>query len=78
MSAQNALQGSETDTRELLEGKKVISVSPGEGSLNCPPSKSMHFYQETEKIVFVATPGWLSELGVLPAYLEIPTPGDWV
>ena len=46
MSAQKALQGSKTETRELLGGTEENSVD--EGSLICPPGND--FYQkETEK-----------------------------
>ena len=44
MSAQNALQGSETETRELLGGTEEKIISPTRGSLICPPGKSMIFY----------------------------------
>ena len=43
MSAQKALQGSETETRELLGGAEEKSASPTRGSLICPPGKSMIF-----------------------------------
>ena len=47
VSAQKALQGSETETRELLGGTEE---NPDEGSLICPPGKSMIFHKkETEK-----------------------------
>ena len=52
-----AIQGSETETRELLEGTTENSVSPNEGSLIGPPGKSMIFHKkETEKIELVARP----------------------
>ena len=45
VSAQNTLQESETETRELLGGTEEISLSP-----ICPPGKSMIFYKKkTEK-----------------------------
>ena len=54
MSALKALQGSETETRELLGGTEENSV-PTKGSLICPPSKSMIFHkEETEKNELVA------------------------
>ena len=54
---QKALQGPETETRELLGGTKENSVSPDEGSLICHPGKSMNFHKkETEKIELVASP----------------------
>ena len=58
MSAQKALQGSDTETRELLGGTTENSVSPDKGSLICPPDKSMIFYKkETDKkIELVARP----------------------
>ena len=40
MSAQKALQGSKTETRELLGGTEENSVSPTKGSLICPPGIS--------------------------------------
>ena len=43
MSAQKVLQGSETETRELLGGMKEYCVLPDEGSLICPPGKSTIF-----------------------------------
>ena len=43
VSAQKALQRSETETRELLEERKSI-VFPNKGSLICPIGKSMIFY----------------------------------
>ena len=39
-----ASQGSETETRELLGRMEKKSISPHEGSLICPPGKSMIFY----------------------------------
>ena len=48
VSAQKALWGSDTETRELLGGTE--ENSPDEGSLICPPGKSMSFHKkETEK-----------------------------
>ena len=56
VSAQKALQGFETEKRELLGGM-VFSVSPMGGSLICPPGKSMIFRKkETKKIELVARP----------------------
>ena len=49
VSAQKALRGSETETRELLGGTVENSVSP--------PGKSMSFHKkETEKNELVARP----------------------
>ena len=57
MSAQKALQGSETETRELLGGTEENGVFPDKGSFICPPGKSMTFHKkETEKIELVARP----------------------
>ena len=42
VSAQKALQVSETKTRELLEEQRE-NYFPNEGSLICPPGKSMIF-----------------------------------
>ena len=42
-SAQKALQGSETETRDVLEEQKR-KVFPDKGSVICPPGKSMIFY----------------------------------
>ena len=62
VSAQKALQGSETETRELLGGTDENSVSPMRGSLICPPGKSMIFHKkETEKNC-VARPGSAGEM----------------
>ena len=56
VSALKALQGSETETRELLGGTEENSF-PDEGSLICPPGKSMSFHKkETEKNELVARP----------------------
>ena len=57
VSAQKAFQGSETKTTELLGGTEENSVSPDEGSLICPPGKSMIFFtkKETEKNRFSQT-----------------------
>ena len=50
VSAQKALQGSETETRELLGGTEEKRYFPNEGSLICPPGKSMILYKrEREK-----------------------------
>ena len=50
VSAQKALQRSETEARELLGGREEKSVLLADGSLICPPGKSMIFYKkETEK-----------------------------
>ena len=50
VSAQKALRGSETETRELLGGTEENTVSPDEGSLICPPGKSTSFHKkETEQ-----------------------------
>ena len=67
MSAQKALRGSETETRELLGGTEENNVCfPDEGSLICPPGRSMSFHKkETEKIELVARPGGGS--GVSPS-----------
>ena len=46
VSAQKALQGSETERRELLAGTKEKSVSLMRGSLICLPGKSMIFYKK--------------------------------
>ena len=43
MSAQKALQWSETETRELLEGRKENNILLNDGSLICPPGKSKIF-----------------------------------
>ena len=54
MSAQKALGGSETETRELLGRTEENSVSP----IYCPQRKSMSFHKkETEKIELVVRPG---------------------
>ena len=53
VSAQKALQGSQTETRELQGGTEENSVS----TMSCPPGKSMIFHKkETEKIELVARP----------------------
>ena len=50
VSAKEALQGSETEMRELLGGMEENSVSPVEGSSICLLGKSMIFHKkETEK-----------------------------
>ena len=49
MSAQKALQGFETETRELLGGTTENSVSPDKGSLICPPGKSMIVYKKEKE-----------------------------
>ena len=46
MSAQKALQGSETETRVLLKGAKEKNIFPEEGSVICPPGKSMIPYKK--------------------------------
>ena len=62
VSAQKALQGSETETRELLGGTKEKSISPTRGH-RFTLCKSMIFYQkETEK---------KSDLVARPATLHI-------
>ena len=56
MSDQKALQGSETETRELLGGTKEKNIFPTKGSMICPPS--LIFYKkELEKNELVARPG---------------------
>ena len=56
-SAQKALQGSETETRELLGGTKENSILLKEGSLICPPGKTMIFLQRrNSKMDLVAIP----------------------
>ena len=58
LKAQKALQGAETETRELLGGTEKKSVSPKEGSLICPPGKSMIFLQKrNRKNELVVKPG---------------------
>ena len=65
MSAQKVLQGSETETRELLGGMEDKSVSPDKGSLICPPGKPMIFFTKNknestkcqDKNELVAKPG---------------------
>ena len=49
VSAQKALQRSETETRELQGGTEENSVSPMRGSLICPPGKSMIFLQKRNR-----------------------------
>ena len=49
MSAQKALQGSKTDTREFLVGMKEKNCYPDEGSL-------ISYEEETEKNELVARP----------------------
>ena len=63
VSAQKALQGPETETRELLGGTEENSVSLMRG--HCPPGKSIFFYKkEAEKnFELVARPG---KKGLLP------------
>ena len=48
MSAQKALQGSETETRELQGGTTENCVSLKKGSLICPPGKSMILFTKNE------------------------------
>ena len=52
MSAQKALEGSETETRELLGGSEENSILPDEGSLICPPGKLIinKKHKKSEKI----------------------------
>ena len=52
VSAQKALRGSETETRELLGGREENSASP----------MRIFYRNETEKIEFVARPGSGEEL----------------
>ena len=50
VSAQKDLQGSETETKELLGGTGERNIIHKEGTLICPSCKSMIFYKkETEK-----------------------------
>ena len=58
VSAQKALQGSETETRELLGGTEENSLSPGDGSLIFPPVQINDFFykKDTEKNELVARP----------------------
>ena len=56
--AQKALQGSETETRELLEGTEENSVSPMRGHCFALQANQRFFHNmETEKIELVARPG---------------------
>ena len=59
VSAQKALQGSETETRDLQGATEENSFFLIRGSLICPPGKSMIFHKnETgQKIDLVTRPG---------------------
>ena len=59
MSAQKALQGSETETRELLEGMEENSVSPTRGVIDLPSRQIYDFFtkEKQKKIELVARPG---------------------
>ena len=57
VSAQEALQGSKTETRALLGGMKENNIFPNEGSLICPLGKTKIFYKkQTEKNKLVTRP----------------------
>ena len=50
VSAQKGIQGSEKETKELLVGTEEKIVFLNEGSLICPPGKSMFFRGKQEKL----------------------------
>ena len=56
VSAQKALRGSETETRELLGGTEENSVSPDEGSLICRQINDFFIKRKQKKIEIVAKP----------------------
>ena len=74
VSAQKNLQGSETETRDLLggtEGKKVSQW--GMGSLICPPGKSMSFtYLAPYDLIACDLPGPHFLLSMLPTLHFFP------
>ena len=66
VSAQKALHGSETETRELLGGTEEISVSPERGHQFAHQATQMFFTKRKRNIIeFVAR----------PAEAEPPQPG---
>ena len=64
VSAQKALQGSETETKELLRGTEEFSIIPDEGSFICLPDKSMTFYlKQTGQNGVCGQTSWINRSG---------------
>ena len=49
VSAKKALQGSKREARELKEGTEENNVLTDEGSLICPPGKSVIFEKKANR-----------------------------
>ena len=68
VSAQKALQGTDTEMIELLGGKEKISKSPTRRSLIFPPGKSIIFYLSGPPNFWQPAPPLISILEVCDAY----------